>query len=396
VGNGQVINDGTIKVTNDKIEDIGTNISAEANAKIFDVKGKHVYPGLISPITNLGLREVANGVRASNDFDELGEINPSIRAIVAYNTDSKVINTLRSNGILLVNVIPQDESRGSKPLITGTSSVVQLDAWNWEDAVYKMDGYMHLNIPSLMVNPNLILPANQPKVDPVKKALEQIENTKIFFRQAKGYLNESLHKETNLKFAAIQKLFDKKQKLFVHCNTVREMLLAIDFVNEFGFDVVIVGGSESWLIAGLLKQNNTPVILSQMHDLPATMDDDIDQPFKTPYVLQKAGVLFAISDNDETTRGRNLMFNAGTAAANGLTKEEALSALTLNAAKILGIADVTGSLEAGKDANIVISEGDILDMKSSVITNAFIRGRAINLTDKQKQLYERYKFKYGL
>ncbi len=172
--------------------------------------------------------------------------------------------------------------------------------------------------------------------------------------------------------------------------------MAIDFVKEFGFDVVIVGGSESWQIAELLKQNNIPVILSQMHSLPATIDDDIDQPFKTPSILQKAGVLFAISDNAETTRGRNFMFNAGTAAANGLTKEEALGAITLNAAKILGIADVTGSIEAGKDANIVVSEGDILDMKTSIITNAFIRGRAIELTDKQKQLYERYKCKYGL
>ncbi len=255
---------------------------------------------------------------------------------------------------------------------------------------------MHLNIPSLLFNPNLFPPANPPQVDPVKKALEQIENTKVFFRQARAYLQEPLQHETNLKFAATKKLFNKQQKLFVHCNRVKEMLLAIDFVKEFGFDVVIVGGSESWIIADLLKQNNIPVILSQMHSLPATIDDDIDQPFKTPYILQKAGVLFAISDNDETTRGRNLMFNAGTAAANGLTKEEALSAVTLNTAKILGIANVTGSIEAGKDANIVVSEGDILDMKNSIITNAFIRGREIDLTDKHKQLYERYKFKYSL
>jgi hypothetical protein len=181
VGNGQVINDGTIKVTNDKIESVGTNITVDGSSKVYDLKGKHVYPGIISPITNLGLREVANGVRGTNDFSELGEINPSIRAIVAYNTDSKVINILRSNGILLANVIPQDETLGDKPLITGTSSVVQLDAWNWEDAVYKMDGYMHLNMPPLLFNPSVILPANQPKIDPVKKALEQIETIKVFF-----------------------------------------------------------------------------------------------------------------------------------------------------------------------------------------------------------------------
>lgn len=174
------------------------------------------------------------------------------------------------------------------------------------------------------------------------------------------------------------------------------MLLAIDFKTEFGFDVVIVGRSDSWQIADLLKQNNIPVILGETHALPATVDDDVDQPFKTPYLLQKAGVLFALSNADENTRGRNLMFGAGTAVAYGLTKEQALTSITFNAAKILGIDDVTGTLEAGKDANIVISEGDILDMKSSIVDYAFIQGRMINLNSKHTQLYERYKHKYGL
>lgn len=400
VGNGQVINDGTIKVTNGKIESVGSNISATTDAtKTYDARAKHVYPGLISSITNVGLKEVGSGVRGSNDYEEIGDINPSIRAIVAYNTDSKVINTLRSNGILLANVVPQDEESASSTLITGTSSVVQLDAWNWEDAAYKMDGQMHFNMPSLLARSNrfaFFLNPQQPQVDPVKAALDKIDKVKMFFREAKGYFNEPLHNQTNLKFDAVRGLYNHTQKLFVHCNAVKEMLLAIDFVTEFGFDVVIVGGSESWQIADLLKQNNVPVILQQMHSLPQSIDDDVDQPFKTPYMLQRAGVLFAISDNDGTTRGRNLMFNAGTAVASGLTKEEALAAITLNAAKILGIANTTGSIEVGKDANIVISEGDILDMKSSVITNAFIKGREINLNNKHTQLYERYKYKYGL
>ena len=399
VGNGQVIPDGTIQINQGKIEKVGTNIPVSpAGAKVIDAKGKQVYPGLISSNTDLGLKEVSEGVRGTNDYNELGEINPSIRSIVAYNTDSKVINVLRSNGILLANIIPQN-ANGSKPLITGTSSVVQLDAWNWEDAAYKMDGNIHFNMPSLQPRPGRpeTLPANQPpQPDPIKAALDQIEKVKDFFKEAKGYLSETVHKETNLKFEATKNLFNKKQKLFIHCNAVKEILLAIDFVNEFGFNVVIVGGSDSWQIADLLKKNDVAVILDKIHELPLSADDDIDQPFKTPYLLQKAGVLFAICDGDETTRGRNLMFNAGTAAAYGLTKEEALSSITLSAAKILGIEDITGSLEAGKDANIVISEGDILDMRSSIITNAFIRGREIDLTNKQKQLYEKYKYKYGL
>jgi imidazolonepropionase-like amidohydrolase len=393
VGNGNIINDGTIRINKGKIEKIGTNIPVPADVKVFDVKGKQVYPGLISAISNLGLKEVAGGVRGTNDYQELGSMNPSIRSIVAYNTASNVTNVLRSMGILLANIIPQDED-GSNQLISGTSSVVQLDAWNYEDAAYKMDGQMHFNMPSLISRRSRF--SQGPQEDPLKKALEQIESVKTFFKEAKAYLTESVHKETNLNYEATKNLFDKKQKFFVHCNSVKEMLLAIDFVKEFGFDVVIVGGADSWQIAPLLKQNNIPVILGQCHALPVANDDDIDQPFKTPYLLQKAGVLFAIADNDGTTRGRNLMYNAGTAASYGLSKEEALSAITFNAAKILGIDNITGTLEEGKDANVIVSKGDILDMEHSIVELAFIQGRKINLDNRQSQLAERYIYKYGL
>lgn len=396
VGNGQVIENGTIKISNGKIEQVGAGLTAPADAKVFDVKGRQVYPGMILPITDVGLKEIGNGVRGSNDFQEIGEYNPSVRSIVAYNTDSKIINTLKANGILLACIVP------AGGVISGSSSVVQFDAWNWEDAAYKMENGIHLNLPSFIVRfgrrgggfPGL--PGTAALPDPVKEALDKIDDIKDFFSQAKAYLQEAVHKETNLKYEAVKGLFDKKQKLFIHADQVKQMLVAIDFVKEFGFDVVLVGASESWQIADLLKQNNIAVILNQEHSLPATEDDDVDQPYKTPAVLQKAGVLFALNDDHEESRYRNLAFNAGTAAAYGLTKEQALQAITLNAATILGVADKTGSIEAGKDANIIVSEGDLLDMKSSIITQAFIQGRLVSLDNKQQQLYERYKYKYGL
>ena len=396
VGNGKVIENGVIKITNGKIEQVGADISVpDGNVTVVDAKGKHVYPGLILPVSNLGLIEVS-AVRATIDVREIGEMNPNVRSIVAYNADSKVINTLRSNGILLANVVPQ----GS--LIAGSSSVVQLDAWNWEDAAYKTDAGIHVYMPSLMPGPRGGTGGGggsgpqQAQPDPVKEGLDKINKVKTFFREAKAYHNADSHKETNVKFAAVKGLYNKSQKLYVHANTVNQMLVALDFIEEFGFELVIVGGSESWQIADLLKQNNVSVILQQPHSLPTMKDDDIDQPYKTAAALQKAGVLFSISDDDMATRGRNLPFNAGTCAAYGLTKEEALQSITLNAAKILGVADKTGSIEPGKDANIVISEGDILDMRSSIVTDAFIQGRKIDLTDKQKQLYERYNQKYNL
>ncbi|MBK7562437.1 MAG: amidohydrolase family protein [Chitinophagaceae bacterium] len=395
-GNGEVITNAVVIMEKGKITYAGPMVASDfKDAKIIDVAGKHIYPGLILPTSNLGLVGIS-AVRASSDVQEIGEFNPNVRSIVAYNTDSKVINTLRSNGILLANIVPQ----GS--LLAGSSSVVQLDAWNWEDAAYKTDAGMHLYMPSMMAQARGRFGGfggggtQTPSTDPVKEALEKVEGIKGFFRMAKAYLNETSHEETNLKFEATKGLYNKTQKLYVHANTVKQMLVALDFVKEFGFDLVIVGGSDSYQVADLLKQNNVSVILNQPHSLPTAEDDDVDQPYKTAAALQKAGVNFAISDDDAQTRGRNLAFNAGTAVTYGLTKEEALAAITLNAAKIMGVADKTGSIEAGKDANIIVSDGDILDMRTSNVTDAFIQGRKIDLNDKHKQLYEKYQQKYNL
>lgn len=397
VGNGTVIENATIKINNGKIVDVGTNIAIPTdNVQVFSAKGKQVYPGLILSASDLGLKEISNGVRASNDYSEIGEINSDVRSITAYNADSRVINVLKGNGILLASVNPEGG------VISGSSSVVQLDAWNWEDASYKMDAGIHLNMPSFIVRfgrrggGGFGRPVGAEAVDPTKLALEKIEELKNFFREAKAYNQETSHANTNLKLAAVKGLFDKKQKLFVHADQVKQMLVAIDFVKEFGFDVVIVGGSESFQIADLLKSSNIAVILSEEHALPATEDDDIDQPYKTPAVLQKAGVLYSLNDNSDNTRYRNVSYNAGTAATYGITKEEALSAITLNAAKILGVDDKTGSIEVGKDANIIVCAGDILDMKSSIVEMAFIQGRKVSLENKQTQLYDRYKTKYGI
>lgn len=389
VGNGEVIENGMIVFSNGKIMEVRATAPI-ADVKVVDLKGKHVYPGVIASSTNLGLVEIS-AVGATADYEELGDINPSIRSLVAYNTDSKVINTLRSNGVLLAHIVPQGGT------ISGTSSIVQLDAWNWEDAAYKIDNGIHLNMPSLINVPVQFrrVGAND---DRVKQGLEKIESIRNFFREANGYRNETNHATVNLKFEAVKGLFDKSKAFFVHCTLVKEMMVAIDLAKEFNFKLVLVGAGDSWLITDMLKQNNVAVILSQPHSLPTTDDDDVDQPYKTGAALQKAGILFTVCQDggDGFWRQRNLPFQAGTMAAYGLTKEQALSSITLNAAKILGIDNITGSLEKGKDANIVISEGDLLDMKSSKVTQAFIQGREINLDNKQQQLFQKYKYKYSV
>jgi imidazolonepropionase-like amidohydrolase len=391
IGNGTTLTDASVAFENGKIIGVG-QITVPAGAKVIDGTSKHVYPGLILPTSDLGLKEISAGVRGSNDHTEIGENNANIRSIVAYNTDSKIIGVLRENGILLAGVAPEGE------LIEGQSSVVQLDAWNYEDAAYKMDNGLYINMPSFMVRRGgraaFMRPG--PGSDPVKAAMEKIETIKTFFTDAKAYYQEKTHATNNLKLEAVRGLFDGKQKLFVRANEVKQILLAMDLAKTFGFKLVIVGGTEAYQIADLLAENNVPVILDRQHSLPTMEDDDVDQPYKTPAVLQKAGVLFCLNDTHDQSRFRNLAFNAGTAATYGLTKEQALSAVTLNAAKILGIEDKAGTIETGKDANLLIVNGDLLDMRSSVIAQAFIQGRNVSLDNKGKQLYERYKHKYQL
>lgn len=400
-GDGKVLESTTIVISNGKISEIGQNITPPqptGDVKVFDVSGKQVYPGLILSNTDLGLHEIGSGVPGSDDYNEIGENNADVRSLVAYDAASVITGTLRANGILLASVAPQGGG-----FISGLSSVVQLDAWNWEDAAYKTDNNLHVNLPSFSKRPSRMamfmrmMGMDVPEEnDAQKKALAQLEEIKSFFRAARSYLAASTHTESNTKFEAIRGLFDKKQKLFVHADEVKQILAAIGFSKEFGFDVVIVGGTESWQVAGLLKQNNIAVILKEEHALPTNDDDDVDQPYKTPAILQKAGILFALNDTHEESRYRNLSFNAGTAVAYGLSKEEALGAITLNAAKILGIDATTGSITVGKDANVIVTEGDILDMKTSNLTKAFIQGRDVSLENKQTQLYDRYMSKYGL
>lgn len=395
VGNGIVLKNTDIEIENGKIVAVKQHITEETtNKMIIDATNKEVYPGLILPSTDVGLREIASGVRGSNDYDEIGLNNASIHSITAYNTDSKIINVLRDNGILIAHIIPEGDE------ITGQSSVVQFDAWNWEDAVYQKDNGIHIHLPSYLPKPlnsrSFFSPNESPQnMQEIIKTNEiKIQRLKNFFKDAKSYLQESNHDQINLKFEAVKELFLKKKTLFIHADDVKQMLKGIDFLTEFDFKIVIVGGLESYQIASILSNYKIPVILNPMHELPSTEDDDIDQPFKTPAILQKAGVLFAINDNHNQTRYRNLAFNAGTAATFGLSKEEALAAITFNAAKILGIDNKTGTIEVGKDANILVSDGDILDMKTNHIVEAFIQGRKINLDNIQKQLYERYRKKY--
>jgi imidazolonepropionase-like amidohydrolase len=397
IGNDSVIKNSLIGIKDGKIMLVADATTAKIDESAYeeriDATGKQIYPGIIAPNSTLGLTEI-EAVRATNDFREVGTTLPNVRSLIAYNTDSKIIPTVRGNGILMAQVTP----RGG--LVSGTSSIVMLDGWNWEDAAYRIDDGIHINWPQLQSR--RYTDEDNTTLGPYEKNKEYVKQTDILkklFADAKAYNESSGKVESNLRFEAMKGLFNGTQTLYIHSNYVKEMIEAVNFVKQNKIaKAVIVGGRESWMIADLLKENNIAVMISRVHELPDRTEDDVDQPYKLPAILQKAGVLFCLNNEGdmEAMGARNIPFLAGTAAAYGLTKEQALRAVTLNTAKILGIDKTTGSLETGKDATLFISTGDALDMKSNNVEKAFVRGNSIDLNNDQKVLYEKYKSRYGI
>lgn len=388
-GNGKVINNSYLIFEKGKITGIGDATLVRMNLNDADViyaNDKHIYPGFIAPVTNLGLSEFES-VKATLDFSEIGSINTHIRSIIAYNTDSKVPATLRSNGILMAQITPQGG------VISGSSSVVQLDAWNWEDAAIRLDDAQHLNWPA---TPRFRTSGgrNAMRADALKERTEaQINELDQLFTEAKAYAETDQPSVTNARLAAMKHLFDGRQKLFITVNAQKDMIAAINFAKKHSVSPVIVGGDEAYQIIPFLKLNNVPIVVRQPHALPNNNDDDVNMPYKNAGLLANAGITVVVSIEGYWQQ-RNLPFMAGTVAAWGLDKEKALQTITLNTAKVLGIDQSTGSLEAGKDATFFISAGDALDMKSNLVERAFIQGRDINLDNLHKQLDKKFSEKY--
>jgi len=385
IGNGQVIENSAIAFENGKLTlvDDATKIKIDFDYydTIIDIRKQHVYPGIIAPNSTLGLSEI-DAVRATLDFDEVGEFTPNVRSIIAYNTESKITTTVRSNGVLMAQITPRGGS------ISGTSSIVQFDAWNWEDAILKEDDGIHLSWS------NMFSRWNGQKSKTYNKTILKLNS---IFANALAYSKVNAHEEKNLRFEAMRGVFDGSKTLYIHANFVKEITEAINFSKKYEVKkMVIVGAYDAWMVADMIKENKVGVILRRVHSLPLRQEDDVYLPYKMPKILHDAGVLFCLDNSGdmEAMGTRNLPFYAGTAVAYGMNKEDALSLITLNTAKILGIDKTVGSIEIGKDATLFISTGDVLDMKTNNVIAAYIQGRSIDLDNYQKKLYLKYSGKY--
>lgn len=387
VGNGTTLETASIGIEDGKIVHVKNSLAFSVDKSkydlVIDAAGQHIYPGFIAPNSTLGLTEI-DAVRATLDFYEVGEYNPHIRALIAFNVESKVVGTVRTNGVLFAQATP----RGGA--ITGSSSLMRLFGWNWEDAVVKKDEGIHVNWPA-------VIQYGWREVKVNEKYSDELSEMERFFAEAKNYAKrKDKDKKIDLRFEAMTRIFNGTQRVYFRADRAQELLDIIHFVKKFEIKYpVIIGAYDSYLILDQLRDSKIPVMLGRVHDLPKSAEDDIHLPFKLPGILQKAGILFCLQNEGdmEAMNTRNLPFLAGTTRAYGLTNEEAIAAISLNAAKILGIETLYGSIEVGKSASLFISRGDALDMRSNQVTHILLDGKVQSIKNHQDELYQLYKDK---
>ena len=378
-----------------KIISIDEEIQPSPETDVYDVYEKHIVPGYIAAHTRIGLTEIS-AVKQTNDHSETGDYNPNTRANVSYNPDSDLITVTRSNGILIANSVP------SSGRISGQSSVMLLDGWTWEDATIKHPGGLNLNWPNMRINynPNAKKKEKEQKED-YKKSIRELDN---FIRDVRAYHQRRTVRErraedkqlSDLRLESMVHYVIDKNPIHVKANDIRQIEAAINWAKKHNLKIVIVGGRDSWMNTDLLIRENIPVILTTIQTTPRRRHEPIHLPYKVPSLLQKAGVQFCIStDYGYPLDGhvRTLPNEAMRAVTWGLTKQEAMRAITLSAAEILGIDDLVGSLEPGKDATFFISETDPMLIETNPV-KAYIRGREVDLSDRQKMLWEKYREKY--
>tara|TARA_B100000035_G_scaffold145296_1_gene123703 strand:+ start:403 stop:1734 length:1332 start_codon:yes stop_codon:yes gene_type:complete len=403
IGNGELINNSIIGFTDGKIDLIASSdgnwtieklnqFSDSNNSKydtIINVTDHHIYPGIIALNSNLGLVEI-DAVRASVDDDESGTYLPEIRSIIAYNAESKAVESMRPNGVLLAQIAPNGG------IISGSSSVVQLDAWNWEDAVIKYDQGIHLNWPSPYTYGRWWLGEDR-GLKANNNYRKQVNELKDFFSISRANMN--IDKSMNLKSKAMKAIFEGNSTVYLYADDEKEIIDGVSFLHKFNIEkIVIVGASEAKNQLEFIKENNIPVVVKQPYRFPQSVDSDPSETFMLAKKMIDMGILVSIDPSgapQSRVSIRNLPFYAGSFSSYGIEKEIALSMITKNPAKILGIDDDYGTLEVGKSATLFVSKGDALDIISNNVTHAFIDGRNISLETHQTRLWRRYSNKYS-
>lgn len=394
VTNG-VIEKGTIVIKNGRIEAVGATVAVPKDAKLIDGTGLSVYPGLIDSNTYVGLSEIGSGSPGTVDTTELGDFNPNMKAITAVNPHSEHIPVARMNGVTTVLTCPQGG------LISGQCALMNLDGWTQHDMKVLGSAAMQINYPragfggrfggfaAIFGAPNdQARQQRERQVDALKKKLDDA--------QAYANAKDAAAKDRNLParpvdlgLEALIPVLKGEVPVFVSANGEREIKGAIELADKYKLRLIISGGDDALKVAKELKEKNIPVVLNGVLELPGSEDSPYDETFARAGELHKAGVKVAIATSD-SAYVRLLPYHAGTAAAFGLPKDEALKSVTINPAQIFGVDKLLGSIEAGKLANLVITDGDILEHRTKV-KQMFIAGRPVDMMNKHQRLYEKFK-----
>lgn len=386
---GAVIENGMISFDKGKITAVGKNIEIPKGAERIDVSGKHVYPGLINAASKVGLNEI-EAVRATDDMIETGRINSNVRTEVSVNPESELIPTLRANGVTIAHVIP------GANLIGGKTAAMMLDGWTNDDMTLRAPIGLYVTWPNLSINRSAF---SRQTEEEQKKAIDNnIKELTKAFDDGRAYLKakkaDTEKHPTDLRWEAFSPLFEKKIVLIVYANDIAQIQSAVQFAKDQQVNLIIYGGRDAWKVTELLKANNVSVIVEVIHDLPNKRSDEYDNPFTIPLKLFTAGVKYAIAGGGGGTMNeRNLAFQAATASSYGLPKDEALRSITINPAIILGIDTMVGSLDVGKDATMIVTNGDPLEIISNVEME-FIQGKKIDLRSRHTELWKKYEEKY--
>jgi len=381
VANGTIEN-GTIVFEGGVITAVGADVQVPAGAQVVDGAGKHIYPGLVDAYSQVGISEIGS-VGVSSDVNEIGDFNPNVRAELAVNAESRHIGTTRSAGVLVTLTTP------GGGLVSGMSSAMNMEGWTWEDMSLKSEAALNVSWP----NPNAGRFRGFRGNDGDRPTYaEQVQELKAFFAEARAYRAAKASGErilTDSRYESMIKVLDREIPVVVSADGIGEINDAITWAQEEDIDLVIRGGEDAIYVADRLAANDIPVILTETMGGPGRSYEGYDGAYASAAKLYEAGVTFAISGGSSAAYSNRLPWEAGVAIAFGLPEEEAIRAVTQNAANIMGIGDRVGSLEPGKDATLLVTTGNPLDMMND-IEQMFIQGRELDQMDIHRWFFEKY------
>jgi imidazolonepropionase-like amidohydrolase len=390
---GAAMENGIILFDGGKIIALGKEVELPDNAERIDVSGRHVYPGLIAANTQIGLIEI-NSIRQTHDFQEVGEIKPNVMTNFAVNPDSDHIPVTRYSGFAIAQSVPVNG------LIPGMSSLILLDGWTSEEMTLKAPVALHINLPAIKINRNRAEESRRERDEQLRKIQETFDQARAYWKAKQAEMQEGIpYHETDVRWDMMKGVLEREIPVVIQADDIPQIETALEWAERENLRLIISGGRDAWRIAERLKEKKVPVIVGGTHTLNFRGWEGYNQAFTLPKKLYEAGVPFCIGVNHSAPgpagvmNVRNLIHEAATAAAHGLPAEEALKALTLYPAQIFGVEDQVGSLETGKDATLIVTTGDPLELTSQV-EQMYIQGRKIDLSSRHTLLYDKYKTRY--